>query len=378
MSFADDPHLDHVEALTAADPGGMLRATADAGAQIRRTLAAVDEDGLAAVAGDGRPRTVIIAGMGGSGISGDVLAAVCGAGCPVAVSTLRGYTLPGWVGPLDLVIAVSCSGRTEETLAIAAEAARRGTRLVGVGTAGSPLHELVAATPRAVFFRVDAQGLMPRASLWLLATPVLLLADALGLATVPRGALERAADVLDETSVECGPVRPMADNRAKLLGASLAHSLPMVWGTTPIGAVAAYRMACQLNENAKLPVISGALPEVNHNQVVAFDGPFVGGDDHDIFHDSVDDGPGPMRLRLILLRDVEEHVKEAHRADISRDLAERRGIPLDVVRAIEGHPVVRLASLVGLVDWASVYAAIAMGIDPTPIGPINELKARLT
>ena len=151
----------------------------------------------------------------------------------------------------------------------------------------------------------------------------------------------------------------------------------MVWGTTPIGAVAAYRMACQLNENAKLPVVSGAFPEVNHNQVVALDGAFVGGDNHDIFHDSVNDGPGPMTLRLVLLRDVEEHVKEAQRADISQDLAERRGIPVDVVSAIEGHPVVRLASLIGLVDWASIYAAIALGIDPTPIGPINELKARL-
>jgi len=377
LNFADDPQFDHVDALTAADPGGMLRATADSGAQIRRALAAIEADALGLVAAEGRPRAVIVAGMGGSGISGDVLAAVCGAGCPVALSTLRGYTLPGWVGPLDLVIAVSCSGRTEETLAIAAEAARRGARLVGVGTAGSPLHDVVAAAPRAVFFAVDAEGLMPRASLWLLATPVLLIADALGLASVPRSALERAADILDETSVECGPVRPMPDNRAKLLGASLAYSLPMVWGTTPIGAVAAYRMACQLNENAKLPVVSGAFPEVNHNQVVALDGAFVGGDNHDIFHDSVNDGPGPMTLRLVLLRDVEEHVKEAQRADISQDLAERRGIPVDVVSAIEGHPVVRLASLIGLVDWASIYAAIALGIDPTPIGPINELKARL-
>ena len=106
LNFADDPQFDHVDALTAADPGGMLRATADSGAQIRRALAAIEADALGLVAAEGRPRAVIVAGMGGSGISGDVLAAVCGAGCPVALSTLRGYTLPGWVGPLDLVIAV--------------------------------------------------------------------------------------------------------------------------------------------------------------------------------------------------------------------------------------------------------------------------------
>ena len=119
--WADDLVLDDPQALEAADLGGMLRATADAGAQVRRALAATDPQALAAVAADGRPRAVVVAGMGGSGISGDVLAAVCGSGCPVLVTTVRDYTLPGWVGPLDLVIAVSCSGRTEETLSVATE-----------------------------------------------------------------------------------------------------------------------------------------------------------------------------------------------------------------------------------------------------------------
>jgi glucose/mannose-6-phosphate isomerase len=377
MRYADDRVLDDAEALAAADPRDMLRATADAGAQVRRALAATDPDTLLRIAEDGRPRAVVVAGMGGSGISGDVLTAVCGTGCPVAISTVRGYVLPGWVGPLDLVLAVSCSGGTEETLSVAVEAIKRGTRLVGVGALGSPLHELVRATPGASFIAVDAGSLMPRASLWLLATPLLLVAHALGLVDVPRSALEHAADVLDETSVECGPAAPFAENRAKLLGVSLATSLPMVWGTSPLGAVAAYRLACQLNENAKLPVVFGAIPEANHNQVVALDGPFVGVDTGDIFRDPVEDGAGPARLRLVLLRDSDEHPQDARRADVSRDIAERRDVPVDVVRAHEGHPVVRLASLIGLADWASVYAAIALGIDPSPIGPIIELKDRI-
>ena len=123
MTYPDDRALDDPVALASADPGDMLRATADAGAQIRRALAGADDEVLRAVAADGRPRAVVVAGMGGSGISGDVLGAVCGTGCPVPVSTLRGYVLPGWVGPLDLVVAVSCSGRTEETLSVATEAA---------------------------------------------------------------------------------------------------------------------------------------------------------------------------------------------------------------------------------------------------------------
>jgi glucose/mannose-6-phosphate isomerase len=378
VRYADDTVLDDLDALAALDPGDMLRATADSGAQVRRALSATDPAALARIADEGRPRAVVVVGMGGSGISGDVLAAVCGHGCPVPVSTVRGYTLPGWVGPLDLVIAVSCSGSTEETLQVAGEAVKRGTRLVGVGAAGSPLEELVRSLPSAVFLPVDAGSLMPRAALWLLATPLLLIADALGLADVPVSALERAADVLDETSVECGPATPLADNPGKLLGVSMATSLPMVWGTSTLGEVAAYRLACQLNENAKLPVVFGAVPEANHNQVVALDGPFVGHDSSDIFRDPVEDGAGPARLRLVLLRDSDEHPQDARRADVSQDLAERRDVAVDVLRAHEGLPVVRLASLIGLADWASVYAAIALGIDPSPIGPIVELKARIS
>jgi glucose/mannose-6-phosphate isomerase len=372
-----DVDLDDADALERADPGGMLRATADAGAQIRRALSATDPAALAVAASDGRPRAVVVAGMGGSGISGDVLAAVCGTGCPVPVSTLRGYLLPGWVGPLDLVIAVSCSGRTEETLAVAAEAAKRGTRLVGVGTAGSPLHDLVTAAPGAVFLPVDAGGLMPRASLWLLATPLLLLADALSLADVPRVVLERAADLLDERAVECGPSSPLVANPAKALGVSLPGSLPAVWGTSPLGAVSAYRLACQLNENAKMAVMHGAVPEATHNQVVALDGALAGSD-ADIFRDPFEDGAGPVRLRVVLLRDpAGEHPQDARRAEVLRDLADRRDVPVEVVASVEGHSVLRLVSLVGLADWVSVYAALAQGIDPTPIGPINELKDRI-
>ncbi len=376
MSFAYDGLLDEPAALAAADPGDMLRATADAGAQIRRSVANIDLASLAVIAADGRPRALLVAGMGGSGISGDVLAAVCGPGCSLPVSTVRGYVLPGWVGPLDLVIAVSCSGETEETLAVAQEAAKRGSRLVGVGAVGSALHELVLATSGAFFIPVDAGGLMPRASLWLLATPLLLLADAIGIVNISLSEFDRAADLLDEIAVECGPSVPLDDNRAKLLGAAISTSLPMTWGTSPIGGVASYRLACQLNENAKMPVVQGALPEVNHNQVVAFDGGFAGRNE-DVFRDPFEDGAAPARLRLVLLRDSEEHPQDARRADVSTDIAVSRDIPVDTLRAVDGHALVRLASLVGVVDWASVYAALAQGLDPSPIGPIRELKARI-
>jgi glucose/mannose-6-phosphate isomerase len=365
VRYADDLLLDDPDALATADPGGMLRATADAGAQVRRALAAADDAVLRAIALDGRPRSVLVAGTGTSGIAGDVLAAVCGSGCPVAVTTLRTSTLPGWVGPLDLVIAVSGTGRTEETLAVAGEARKRGARVVVVCPTGSPLHELVASAPGAVHVAAERGALLPRATLWLQAVPLLLVADALGLAAIPRSALEAAADLLDERSVECGPAAALDDNPAKLLGASLATSLPMVCGSSALSAVAAYRFACQLGANAKLPALHGSLPEAAHHQLSTVDGPFAGVTDDDIFRDPIEDGAAPARLHLVLLRESGEHPLDADHADAVRTIAQRRDVPVDVLTSYDGHPVLRLASLVGLLDWTSVYTAVAAGVDPS-------------
>jgi glucose/mannose-6-phosphate isomerase len=201
---------------------------------------------------------------------------------------------------------------------------------------------------------------------------VLLAADALGLADVPRADLERAADLLDERAVESGPAARLADNAAKLLGASLSDSAPVVWGSGAIGAVASYRLAGQLAENAKLAAVHGILPDIAHSQAAVLDG--VQGADDDIFRDPIEDAAGPARMRVVLVRDSVEHPQDAHAADLLRDAADRRDVPVDVVRAVDGHAVVRLASLLGVLDWASVYAAVAVGVDPSArAGDLEEL-----
>src|SRR5512139_1125574 len=98
MIKIDTGRLDDAEALTAGDPGEMLRQVASSAAQIREARLLAAEAGLERLAEDGRPRAIVVTGMGGSGISGDVLNAVCGIGCPVPIMTVRGYRLPGWVG----------------------------------------------------------------------------------------------------------------------------------------------------------------------------------------------------------------------------------------------------------------------------------------
>jgi len=376
----DDSVLDDREALELLDAGGMLRAVASAGAQVREAMLHVDDETLAGVAADGRPRAVVVTGMGGSGIASGVTAAVAGRTCPVPVVAHGGHRLPGWVGGLDLVVAVSCSGETEETLAATDEALRRGARVVTVGAVGSSLAAR-AQDGRAVHLPVDAHGRMPRANLWGLAVPVLLVMDALGLAAVSRADLGDVADQLDETSERCGPGADSSQNPAKQVALQLAGSLPYVWGASEVATVAAGRFAAQLAENAKYPAVPGQLTEVHHNQVVVMAGRFgalAAEQDADIFRDRVEDpvpGGDPPRMRLLLLRDTDEVPEVSSRADATIPLAERYEVPAGQMRAEGENPVARLASLIAPLDFASVYLALLQGIDPTPIEPIVVLKS---
>lgn len=378
MSRVDADLLDAVERLEAADEGGMLRAVASSGAQVRQAASMLLDHAadLARLAEAGRPRSVVITGMGGSAMAGDVAAAVAGSASPLPITTYRGYTLPGWVGALDLVIAVSCSGETEETLEVFAEAQRRGCRLVAVGSEGSSL--AAAALDAGVpLLPVDPGDRSPRASLWALAVPLLGIMASLDLVQVHGTELARLAEVLDATSQRCGVAVPVDANAAKQLAVELIDAIPMVWGSTDLGAVAAYRFMAQLAENADVPSAHGALPEANHNQVVTLDGPFAEYDEDDLFRDRVD-GPRPRTsLRLIILRDGDEHPQVAKRADVSLDLAQERRIPTTVLLEESGTPLERFAALVQQIDFATVYLALVLGVDPTAIAPITSLKARI-
>jgi glucose/mannose-6-phosphate isomerase len=377
VTLAAAERLDDVALLETADPSSMLRQVASSAAQVREAARVAAEAGLDGLIAGGRPRAIVVTGMGGSGIAGEVLAAVAGPGCPVQVTTVHDYRLPGWVGAADLVIAVSCSGATEETLSAAAEAVRRGCRLLGVGSQGSPL-ALLAEQASAPFIEVKPVG-MPRSMLWGLSVPLVVAAARLGVFDMPGEAYEAAAAELERVAHLCRPDSEAFVNPAKTLALDLSGTLPMIWGTSPLTGVAAARFACQLHENGKYPAIAGVLPEANHNQVVTFDGPFAAGPQA---ADLAQAGPAsaagaPVPLRLILLRDTQEHPQVARRREESARIAADRGIEVTELAASGDLPLERLASLVTLIDYASVYFAIANGVDPAPIAAIQELKARI-
>jgi glucose/mannose-6-phosphate isomerase len=372
----DDLLLDDIKGMSAKDPGNMLEAVASSGAQMREAVSVIDRALLAEVSTSEQPRNLLIAGLGGSGVGGDVLKAVIGQSTPLPIISERSHSLPGWVGPMDVVVGVSCSGMTEETLSTTAEAGRRGARVITIGAGGSDLEKLSNSISGAVHFPIDAKGRSPRASLWTHATPLLMVANALGIAHIDEKEFEIAADLMDELSVANGPSVPLGENYAKGLALSCAESLPMVWGTGMIGATAAGRFMAQLAENSKIPAAHGELPEVGHNQIVTFDGVLAGGAPaKDIFRD--DEGVIDRRTHLYILRDTNEHPAVEKRIGIVSQIASDRDVPVTLLQATGNHPISRLASLIIPTDWASVYAGLALGIDPSQISTINQLKAGL-
>jgi glucose/mannose-6-phosphate isomerase len=370
----DDLLLDDIEAMSALDASDMLSAVASSGAQMREAVETINRSKLEQVSADVQPRNLVIAGLGGSGVGGQVLRAVLGHSTPIPIHLEQSYSLPGWVGPMDVVIGVSCSGSTEETLTMTAEAGRRGSRVITIGAQESELAKVSESISGALHFDIDAKGRSPRSSLWTHATPLLLVANALGIAHIDEKEFEIAADVMDELSVANGPSVELGKNPAKELALKCASSLPMVWGTGMIGATSASRFMAQLAENAKIPAVHGELPEVGHNQIVAFDGVLAGAaPERDIFSDEID-GMIDRRIHLFMLRDANEHSAVEKRIRIVLDIAKERGIPVSMLQATDGHAVRRLASLIVPTDWASVYAGIVAGLDPSQMDTITQLK----
>ncbi|MEV6708862.1 SIS domain-containing protein, partial [Micromonospora wenchangensis] len=242
----------------------------------------------------------------------------------------------------------------------------------------------VAERARAPFIPVPRRA-PARASLWALTVPVLLAARTLGLVKVNEADLAETAARLDADADRCRSAAESFVNPAKSLALGLAGSIPIVWGSSPLATVAARRFGDTLSANARYPVVTGALGEAGRGRVGLLDGVFGGlvESTRDIFADPDEVEPDPTRLRLVLLRDGglnadedtdEPLAVEERRADAVQTLAERRGVRCDVVTAEGGSALERLASLVAVPDFASIYLALAHGLDPMAVPAVTEMK----
>ncbi|WP_406831823.1 SIS domain-containing protein [Pedococcus sp. KACC 23699] len=396
--YLDEARIDNEDAIAALDSHQTLRGLATAGAQVREAIDLSREGGVGRVAGGERPRSVLVASLGGSAVVSDILDLLAEPGSPVPVSVRRNVPLPGWVGPLDLVIAVSQSGRAAGPLALAAEAARRGASLLTVSASDSPLAD-VAAQARGVHIDIGRGRRTSRTALWSLLAPVLLAAGELGIVDVGERVLLDTADRLDEVAEACRPSSESFVNPAKVLATDLAEGVPVVLGDGPLNGVAAGRAASMLARTARLPAISGELPDDAAQIVACFDGPFTTAygaaaaarsgsgfgsrsDQADIFTDPFLDGPASPRLGLLMLRDAapepptREGVESAALVDAVVEAAREAGVRVSEVTAQAGHPLTRLAGQLATTDFAATYLALGLGLDPAVSPHVTDLRHR--
>lgn len=305
------------------------------------------------------PETIVILGMGGSAIAGDLVAAALAPRATVPILTLRSDALPEWVDERAFVIGSSYSGATEETVSAYRAARERGAKGVVITTGGA-----LAALARE---RDDAvldlpAGIPPRAAL-----PESLAACALAAAAVDpalpveelAGELENAASALDgaaETWLAWDERNP-----AIVVAASCADRLPIVYGGHPVAIAAARRWKTQLNENGKIPAWSGAFPEHGHNEIVGFEGGH----------------PALLRLALVYLETPWDDPRITRRmAWTRRSCADKVGVQ-HRVEADGESPLDSMLQLCCLGDCTSFLVSIITGRDPTPVTSIDQLKAEL-
>ncbi len=304
---------------------------------------------------------VVVLGMGGSGVSGDVVQAVLEPRLQVPVRVIKSYgPLPEWVGRNALVFAVSYSGSTEETVEALEEAHERGARVVTISS-GGPLAEL-ARTHGNAHVQIPG-GLQPRASLGYLTLPILAVLVRVGLAPDLRSDVDDAIDVLGDIASRCHRKRAQVENPAKSLAARLTGRIPVVYGGQGLGATAAYRFKCDLNEYGKTPAFWGTLPELDHNEIVGW---------HELAELT------SRNFVLVLLRDEEEHPRIKLRFEITRSLIEHRFADVIEIQAEGTSALARLLSLILVTQLAAIYVGLAKEVDPGPVDVIQKLKSDLS
>ena len=346
--------LDDVRAVREQDPGAMFEAVAEFGSHCRGGYSnGAEAQGLPDLAD---VRGVVVCGMGGSAVAGDVLRSVFRDRLGVPVEVNRSPELPEHAGPHALVVASSYSGNTSETLAAFRESTKRGCRAIVVSSGGTIVDEAGEAGVPVV--RVPA-GFQPRAALGWLAFTTLGALEAAGLLPPLADDVEEAAGEVDARAAACGLEVPAADNPAKQLAEGIGDRVPVVWGAEGIGSVAAARWKTQMNENGKVPAWSSSMSELDHNEVVGWTEPF--GRAH----------------AVIALRHEGEDPEIAARFPLSLAIAADAGAGTHEVWATGRSTLARLLSLIALGDFVSAYVAIRRGVDPTPVDVITRLKAAL-
>jgi glucose/mannose-6-phosphate isomerase len=340
------------DAIAPLDPTGQLADVLDFPEHLRDALWRFESANLTP---HDSPAGLVIAGMGGSGIGGALAIAVLGDRAMRPIVGVRDYTLPPWTAPDTTVLCCSYSGQTEETLAAYEAAGVIGAHRI-VCTTGGRLAD--AARADGVPVVPLPGGYQPRATVGYTLVVALEVAALVGVSERLHTEIDVAAAHATELAAQWGP-DAAEDSLAKGLARSLLGTIPLIAGadlTAPI----AYRFKTQINENAKLPCFYNVLPELDHNELVGWEG-----------------APELGRFSVVLLDDSDLHPRVRSRIELTEEQIAAQGVATHRLATVGETRIERLVSLVALGDLVSVYLAILTGVDPAAIASLELLKQAL-
>ncbi|MGH9187030.1 MAG: bifunctional phosphoglucose/phosphomannose isomerase [Acidimicrobiales bacterium] len=336
------------------DTLGMFEATAGLPEQVEQAATAADD--LAGLPDRADIENVLVLGMGGSGIAGDLLAAVAGPFMAVPVVVCKGYEPPSFAGRGTLCFALSFSGNTEETLEAATTAATTGAHMVVVA-GGGQLGRLAEGWGAPLIGLPDGIP-MPRAGIGALAIPPLLALERVGLFP---GASGWVAEAVTQLKARRGQLVRDA-NPARDLARRIGRTLPIIYGGGDVGHVAALRWKNQVAENAKVPAFASVVPELTHNEICGW------GQHGDMTR---------QVFTLLMLRHDHEHPQVMRRFDLVREWTEEVVASIDEVHAEGEGALAQLFDLILFGDFVSLHLAYQEGVDPGPIPVLESIKAAL-
>ena len=346
--------LDDQASLERLDPHGMLARIEELPEQC--------EEAWRRAAGLSLPEThaeaqdVVLLGMGGSAISGDILRSLATLTGRKPVQVVRGYDIPASVGESTLVVACSHSGNTEETLSAFQQALDAGTKTFVI-TMGGEIAKL-ADRAGAPLFRYEYDG-EPRSSTGHQLMALLALGERAGLVEPQEQAVSEAVTLMKKQRTELGFESPRDQNPAKQLAERLHERLAVIVGAGVLD-VAAYRWKTQINENAKSWALHETLPELDHNSIVGFGLPDV------------------SRLHVVFLRHEALHPRLLVRYGATAEAFDDAGVSHETVEARGASALAKVMTAIYFGDLMSYYLALLNGVQPATVEPIDTLKAKLS
>ena len=296
----------------------------------------------------GTIRNILITGLGGSGIGGEIVSELCRAKCTMPIVTNHDYQIPGFVGPETLVIGCSYSGNTEETLEALKLAKERGATIAIVTSGGSLLEQ---AKEEGWLYMHIPGGLPPRAAFGYSFTSLHFLLHAYGL--IDQTFVDTFTKMADYLDAHMDSIR----SKAKNLASRLFNKQIMLYSSLDYqGVIVRFRQ--QLNENAKVLCGHHALPEMNHNELVGWAG-------------------GSNDIAVVQVINEDDHPRTIERFRISQEIIGNHTDCIETIRSQGDNRLERVLYLVHLFDWTSCYLADLRGVDPIEVKVIDYLKNQL-